>query len=148
MGGDDCERAGPLQRTHVVDDVGAGVEGGAYDLGPARVHRDRHAQREGLAQHRQHARQFLVDAGLCRARARRFATDVQDVSALGQQALAMRDRAGGIGMTSAVRERIRSDVDDAHHLRTAQVDREAGGLPEPGRRMQLLGASIQTHGAQ
>ena len=46
-----------------------------------------------------------------------------------QQLLAMRQRGRGVGVAAAVGERIRRDVDDAHHPRPRQVDREAGGLP-------------------
>ena len=86
------ERARPLQGAHVVDDVGAEVERGTHHRGLAGVHRHRHAQRQRMAQHRQHARQLFVGARRARAGARRFAADVEHVGALAHEPVAMRDR--------------------------------------------------------
>ena len=51
----------------------------AHDLRLVGVHGDRHAQRHGFAQHRQHPRQLFLQRHGRRARPARFAADVEDV---------------------------------------------------------------------
>ena len=78
------------------------------------------------AQHRQHARELVVGADRRGAGPGRLAADVEDVGALRRPAArSARSRAPASMSAAAVGERIGRDVDDAHHARPRQVDREA-----------------------
>ena len=87
------------QRLDVVDDVGAGLQRLAHQRRTACVHRHRHAQAQRMAQHRHHPLAFLVGAGRAGARARRLATDVEQIGAFVAQPFAMGD--GGFGAAHA-----------------------------------------------
>ncbi len=129
VGGGHGQRAGRLQRAHVVEDVDAQRERLGHHHRVGRVHRHRHAQRHRMPQHRQHARQLLGGVGQARTRARGFAADVQDVGALRHQQVAVRARLVRVRELAAIEERVGGDVDDAHHPGSRQVDAEAAGLP-------------------
>ncbi len=123
------QRARLTQGLDVVDDVDAQVERRAHDLGLVAVQRDRNAEPDRLAQHRQHTRQLVVERYRIGPGAGGLAADVEQVGALAQQALAVRERAARAGMTSTVGERVRREVDDAHDPGTGQVDLVPGGAP-------------------
>lgn len=118
------------ERRDVVDDVHAQVERRAHHAGLVGVDGQRHAEPGGVAQHRQHAGQFVLERDRVRTRAAGFPADVEDVGPLLDQPLAMAQRGGRGGMLPAVGERVRGDVDDAHHPGSAQVDAKTSGLPE------------------
>src|SRR5690606_29486577 len=125
------ERAVAAQCTHVVDQSGAGGHGGAHDLGLGRVDRDRHraTARERL-DHRHDARDLIARVDRRRPRARRLATDVEQVGALGDEAQAMLDSAPCIEEFAAVRERIGGHVDDAGDAGPAEVERALGAIKQ------------------
>jgi hypothetical protein len=100
----DFQRAGRLQRTHVVEDVDAQRQRLAHHHRIGRVDRHRHAQRDGVAQHGQHAGQLLGGVGQARARASGLAADVEDVGALLHQPIAVRARGVRLRVAAAVRE--------------------------------------------
>ncbi len=113
------------QRRHVVHELGAERESAARDLGLRGVDRHRHLAREPL-QHRHDATQLLLDGDSLRSRPRRLAADVHDRRALVDHPPGRAGRDVGIEMHAAVRERIRRDVEDAHHRRAREplLDRE------------------------
>ena len=123
------QRTRPGQCAHIVDDVGAQIEGRLHHLGPAGVHRHRDAQSHGMAQHRQHPGQLFLQIRLTGTGAGGFTADVQQVSAVAQQLVAVRLGRVGAAVLAAVGKRIGRDVDDAHHLRPAQIDQKTAGLP-------------------
>jgi hypothetical protein len=129
MRGDEIERARLAQRLDVVDDVDAELERGAHHLGLVAVDRDRHAERHRGTQHRQHARQLILERHRLGAGPARLAADVENVGAVPQQALAVRDGTARTGVPAAVRKRIRRDVDDAHHARAVELDAKARRIP-------------------
>ena len=87
-----------------------------------------------LAQHRQHARELARRRG---TGARRAGVDSPPMSRMSapsrdQPLAAWRARASASTCGAAVGERVGRDVDDAHHARPRQVDREAAVLPDHG----------------
>ena len=116
----------------VVDDVGAQVERGAHHLGLVGVDRDRHAERRPPRAAPAARAPALRRSGTGSAPGRLDSPPMSRMSAPSrEQLLAVRDRAApASSVAAAVGERIGRDVDDAHHARLRQVDREAGGLPD------------------
>ena len=82
-------RGGPAKRPHIVDDVHAQVQYRLHHRRLVGIDRHRHAQGQGMAHHRQNAGQLIGLRQRLRARTCRFTADVQYVSPLGQQLLAM-----------------------------------------------------------
>jgi len=117
------------QRVHVVDHACSGLDRGTHHLGLGRVDADRQRRlfRESF-DHRDHARQFLLQGHVPCARPRGFAAHVKDVGALFRQAHAMGDGRGGRRVVAAVGKRIRRDVDDAHHPGTVELENAAGAV--------------------
>ena len=115
------------QRRDVVHELGAERESAARDLGLRGVDRERHLATQPL-QHRHDATQLLVDGDALRSRPRRLAADVHDRRALFDHPPGRAGRDVGIEMHAAVRERVRRDVEDAHHRRAREPlrDRDQG----------------------
>ena len=124
--GDDLRqlRVAP-QRRDVVHELCAERESAPRDLGLRRVDRDRHLARQPL-QHRHDATQLLLDRDALRPGPRRLAADVHDRRSVVDHAPGRVGRDVGIEVHAAVRERVRGDVDDAHHRRAREplLDRD------------------------
>ena len=137
----------PVERGDVVDEVDAGREREAHDLGVAGVDRDLDAgqARPPVAQrleHRPHARQLDLGCNGQRARPRRLAADVEDVRAAREQRLAMLDGARRIEEGAAVGEAVGRDVDDAHdprRLRRGRANRLRGAGARRGDALEQRG---------
>ena len=78
--------------------------------------------------HRDDATQFFLERTLLRARARRFAADIERVRALLGQLQSVRDRLIDGAVLAAIGERIRRDVDDADHARAIELEDAAGAV--------------------
>ena len=103
--------------TDVVEQGGSGGDGGS---GHGRLPRvDRHlSPRVGQALHHRHdAAQLLglLDGGGSRSGG--FTAHIEPIGALDEQLEAVRDGRVGVGEATSVGERVRGDVDDAHHER-------------------------------
>jgi hypothetical protein len=127
---DELDRARRSQRGDVVDDVGAEVERGAHDLDLGRVDRDRAAEADRRLRAPGERAPALLDAHRQRAGPARLAADVEDVGAFGEHLLAAGDRLRRRQARAAFGERVGRDVDDAHHARPREVDREAARPPD------------------
>jgi hypothetical protein len=92
-----------------------------------RVDRDRHASEP--FENGEDPAQFLVDRNALRTRSGRLAADVHDRGALVDHAARGGDRGLRPERHAAVRERVRRDVDDAHHGRPREplLDRKHHG---------------------
>src|SRR5262249_28256282 len=111
-GDDACEPGVTAQRRDVVHELGSELERAGGDLRLRGV--DRHRSAFERLEHRYYASQLLLRRdGVC-ARPGRLATDVHDPGTLVE--LLPRGSHGGAGLEidPAVRERVRSHVDDAH----------------------------------
>ena len=120
----------------VVDDVGAGVDGGLGGGGVDGVHRDDRAAvaivgtvGEKCAHHRQDAGDLSVDVDPLGAGTGGLPADVDDVGALGDELTGVGHSGLGIGPTAAVGEGVGGDVEDAHEERPV-----AGHEPRQGGR--------------
>ena len=78
------------QRRHIVDDARTGSNCRAHDRSFARVNRHTMPARGKLGNHRHHPIQLLLHRNRRRTGARRFATNVDDVRALRNQPLRVR----------------------------------------------------------
>ena len=127
--GGGIERAFAAQAVDIVDHPGARLHGRAHHLGLGGVDADRHGHLRSQAfDHRHHATKLFFDLHFGGAGSGGFAADVEHVGALLHQPQRMRD--GGIGrvMRATVGERVRGDVDDAHHLRAVEPEDAAGAV--------------------
>ena len=120
------ERARRAQGADVVDDVGAEVERRPHDFGLGGVDRDRAAEADRLAQHRQHPRELGLEVDRIGPGPARFAAQVEDVGAFGEQPLAGGEGTGRSQGRVAVGERVGRQVDDRHHARLRR-DRSRSG---------------------
>jgi hypothetical protein len=106
------------ERRNIVDDLCPGIERGASHFRFRRVHGDHNTRQFSQSfDDRDDALQLLCRAHHFAARPRRFAADVDDVRALRQHFLGMREGTFEIAKLPAVTETIRRDVQDAHHKR-------------------------------
>ena len=119
------------QRRDVVEEVGAGVEGGARHRGVAGVDRDR--QREALGaqrgDHRHDAGDLLLERHRVGAGARRLAADVEDVGALRRERAGLRER--GVG---SARCRPPSEKLSGVTLSTPMIRGRSSARPQTGAR--------------
>ena len=127
---DEIERTRRSQRGDVVDDVDAEIQRDAHDLDLGRVDRDRNSEADRRCEHRPDAGELFLDAHWQRTRTARLAADVEDVGALGEHLLAAGDRLRRRQSRAAFGERVWRDVDDAHHARPREVDREPARPPD------------------
>jgi len=99
----------------VVDEHRAGVERRLRHRRPRRVDADGHPGGDEPLDHGQHAAPFLgrVDPG--GARPGRLPADVDEIGAVRDHPQPGAHRVGRLGVGPAVGERVRGDVDDAHH---------------------------------
>ena len=112
--GDDlCKPGVAAQRRDVVDELGAELDGTPRDLGLGGVDRNRDAVE--LLEDGNDAAQLFVDRDGIGARPCRLSADVDDCGALLDHAVRGNDGVLGPEVDSSVRERVRRDVDDAHH---------------------------------
>ena len=118
--GNDCGQIGLVSQTaDVVDERRAGRERGIGCRGFVGVHRDRHLNARGQClDYGEHAAAFLGLGRRLRAGPGGLAADVEQVGAVLDHPYTCIDRGGGVEELAAVGERVRSDVDDAHHQRT------------------------------
>ena len=125
----------------VVDHVGAGVERRAHHRGLAscRPRPGTPSSRAPSTTGSTRASSSASATGGAPGR-RRLAADVEDVGALAQQRSRVRERRAGVEVAAAVGERVGRDVDDAHHERPREIEREAAGPPEIERRIMKNGA--------
>ena len=123
----------PQRGRDVVDQARPGGDRRRRHLGLERVHREPGTPRRGGAgqrlDHRHHAGQLFLDRHRLGARARRLPADVDDVGALDQERVPVRD--GGVvrGVEAAVGERVRRDVEHPHDERAGP---RAGWPPGTG----------------
>ena len=74
-----------LQPPHVVDENGTELHRSRRHAGLVSIDRDRNVERAvKRCKDRLDASEFFLDRERCRARTRKFATDINDVSALGR----------------------------------------------------------------
>src|SRR6185436_4583493 len=102
----------------VVDHRCAEIERGTHDFGPARVDGNRDVAQ--LADHRQDTAQLLLHGHRRGARAARFAADIEDMRAVLDQAVGVRDGRLRILEAAAVGKGIGRDVHHAHDQRTTE----------------------------
>src|SRR5262249_26015755 len=123
------------QGRHVVDDVGARLEGLPRDLGLAGVDGKRDvAARRQLAHDGDDAAEFLVEGDGFGVGAGGFAADVEQVGALADEFEAVGHGGVGGGVPAAVGEAVGGDVDDPHYQRgTAGRQDAVTQLPDEGR---------------
>jgi hypothetical protein len=129
MRGDELDRARRSQRGDVVDDVGAEVERDAHDLDLGRVDRDRAAEADAAA-----------STGRTRASSPRRSPAARPAGSTRRRCRGCRRprrasaRSGRSPAPSTGRaafgERVGRDVDDAHHARPREVDREPARPPD------------------
>ncbi len=100
---------------HVVDHLGARRQGLPGHFSPHGVDADVDASADQPLDDRQHATQLVIHWYAQGAWPSRFAAHVNDVAALAGKLKPVRDRLVRVQPGSAVGERIRRDVDDAHH---------------------------------
>ncbi len=123
------QRARLAQRLHVVDHAGAGRQCCAHHVGLEGIDADRHGRaRHQCLDHRHHALDLLLRRHLFGAGPGGLAADVEDIRALLDQRQRVGDGRLGTEMPAAVGERIRGDVDDAHHPRAVQPQRPPGTI--------------------
>ncbi len=122
-----------LQRSHVVDDLGPGIQGrsGYLDLGG--VDRDHDALGGECRHHRYHPPDLLGRGNLGGTGPGRFAPDVHEVGTLVPLAAPVRDRRLGVEVAPPVGERVGGDVDDPHDQRPLPEGQSAAAQ-RPGRR--------------
>ena len=114
---------------HVVDDGGTRLHAGARNLGMARVDAHADARLGELADNLNRARELFRDRHLGGAGTRGLTAHVDDLRTLLDHALRMRD-CGAVGIVlSPVGERIRRDIQDAHHDGHLDVEAIRGTLP-------------------
>ena len=108
----------------VVDDRGAGLDRGARHLGFRCV--DRNMSRDGrrdFSDHREDSFHLFVRRNRLRARAGRFAADIDDRGAAARHFDAVFNRRFGREKFAAIGKGIRRHVEDAHEQRAiGQVD--------------------------
>ena len=117
-----------LQRRHVVDQIDADREPGLHHRRVPRIQRQRYADVAQPFQQRQHPVHFLLDRYRRRIWPGRFAPDVEDIGAVAHQLQCMVKRLVRKRMATAVGKGIRCDIDDAHHQRTFERQREAAAV--------------------
>ena len=151
--GDDLGGAGCRERSDVVDHRRAAREHLAHHLGSRGVHGDRHREAGQPVEHRQDARELLVDSvpaprpgGSTRRRCR-------PGPRLRRRAVARAPRCPGVRVPSAVEERVGRDVDDTHHERPVEHERvvaavQDGGHRETHRILTHIGSASDAHETQ
>jgi hypothetical protein len=113
------ERRIAAQRGHVVDQLGPQRE---RRRGHRRLRRvDRDGQPGERGEHWLDAAQLLVRRDTLGARPRRLAADVDDRGALVEHPPRGRDSRRRLEMNAAVGERVRRDVEHAHHGRPREA---------------------------
>ena len=110
----------------VVDEHGAGGEGGVRDLGAGGVDADGEPGVGERLDDGQDAAQLLLQRRPAGAGAGRLAADVEDVGTVRGEREPAGDRVAGLEPPPAVAERVGGDVDDAHDEAAVQ-GRELGG---------------------
>ncbi len=132
-----------LQPAHVIDDVGAQLEGAIRHLGLVGVDRERHG--DAAAEPLQHGRdttELLVRVERHGAGTRRLAPDVEQIGPRLRHPHGVAYRHFRIDPTAVAGERVRRDVDDRHHERApTQLEGPAGG---EGERKRGAGGERQT----
>ena len=127
--GDLLERARQGQCAHVVDDGGSLVQCSAHHAGLAGVHRQRHCIVAQRLHQRQHALDLLIRADFGCPGPGRFAPDIQDVGAFGDQLPRVLQCAIELQEVPAVGKRVGRHVDNAHHQRALERKPEATAAP-------------------
>ena len=122
------------QRSHVVDDFGAGVNRVPSHQGLRGVDRNGQVGLLGKRPDDGHdAAKFFLNVDRLRAGAGALAADVEDVGPFGGQPQAMFHGGVGVQEAPAVGEAVRRDVDDAHQQRKpAEGERTRAEFPMVG----------------
>lgn len=108
----------------VVHHRAAGVDGLPHHAGLHRVHGDGDPLARQRAHHRDHAGGLLFLGHRRRARPGGLAADIHEVRAVRRERKPVRDGAARVEEAPAVREGVRRDVDDPHHPRAREIERE------------------------
>jgi len=116
---------------HVVDDDGAGLDGGPRGRRVEGVDRDADALRGERAHDRHHARRLLDRGHGLGAGPGRLAPDVDDVGTVVDEPAGLRDRGLGLEPAPAVAERVGRDVEHAPHLGPLEPGRGGHAAPRP-----------------
>src|SRR6185436_7997627 len=102
----------------------------------SRIDRERYAARVAIGAQRleqgQHAIELLLFGGRRGAGARRLAADVDDRGAVVEHLVGMVQRALAVGVAATVVERVRGDVEHAHHARPVERDPVPAANQVPG----------------
>lgn len=123
--------AGTLQRTHVVDQPGAETRRFAHHRRCRGIHGNHHVQLAGNRLDGRADPLQLLDLGdRWRTGAGRLAADVDQRGAGTHHGFGMAQRGITLIEAPTVGEGVGSNVEDAHHLRTGQIERPtAAGQP-------------------
>ena len=114
---------------HIVDDGGTRLHTGARNLGVARVDAHADARPSELANNLDRTRELFCDRHLGGARTRGLTAHVDDLRTLLDHALRECDGCIMGIVLSPVGERIRRDIQDAHHDGHLDVEAIRGTLP-------------------
>ena len=114
---------------HVIDDGGARFHARLGNLGMSRVNAHAYSQVGKLANNVENARELLLHAYLCGARAPGLAAHIDDLCTRIHHGAGMLYRRCEIGVRAPVRERIGCHVEDAHNHRHARVELERSTFP-------------------
>ena len=119
--GSDARELGISEQRHVVDGVRAGIETGRGDAWARRVDRDARALCSP-ADEVEHAAELLFGGHRPAAGLRGLTTDVDDVRALRDEGFDARPSTIPIEKVTAVAERVRRHVADAHDRHTTAAN--------------------------
>ena len=144
LGGDPRHVGIALQTPHVVEDRGTLFERPGGDPGLDGIDRNREPEFDHGPQHGAEAGKLIIERDrLCpHIGPGRLRSDVEKIRAVALHAPRLRERGVGIDETAAIGERIRRDVEDAHHQRAAfaeQADEEIR-IPRGGMRQRHCAA--------